>query len=481
MKVLQLLFTAFCLSALLSGQTYAQEVCKTWEGLSNREEVEGFHSIYRTYVKDKQVDDLATMDENNFQIAFENWKKCYEAAPAADGQRDWHYTDGAKMYLAMIKKDPGKKEAYASEVIKLYEEAAQCILNGSINIRARGFTNEQFAGKLLGDLGFHMFYLLNSSYVANLEVFKRSMELTGNNTLYNLFDPIAMILVYQFKNNQVSAEEVREMHRMISDITEYNSVNNERLGQYYSDAFALFESKFKEIESDVFDCEYFKEQLLPEYYDNRNDLEVIKYVFNKLKTEGCDPEEEIMVELKDKYETMASELNAQMQAEFLANNPAVAARRLYDEEKFEEAIAKYKEAIEKADNNEKQAEYYFGIASIQFRKLKNYNAARNNALKAAGLNPNWGRPYMLIGDMYAASSRTCGNDAYSRGLAVLAAIDKYERARSVDSSVANEARERISQYWSSIPPKEDVFMRNMQGKTDKVPCWIGETVTVRHQ
>lgn len=480
MKVSKSLLMIFFLSAIVAAQTFAQE-CKTWNDLSNKDEVEGFHSIYRTYLKGKSVDDLAAMDDATFKLAFENWKKCYEAAPAADGQRDWHYTDGAKLYLAMIRKDAGKKAEYAPEVIKLYESAAQCILDGNIEIRAKGFTSEQFAGKLLGDLGFHMFYILNSSYVNNLEVFKRSLELTGNNTLYNLFDPIAMILVYQFKNNQVSAEEVREIHQMVSDISEYNSVNNERLGQYYSDAFALFESKFKEIESDVFDCEYFKEQLLPEYYDNRNDLEVIKYVFNKLRNEGCDPEEEIMIELKNKYETMATELNAQMQAEFLANNPGVAARRLYDEEKFEEAIAKYREAIEKEEDKAKQADYYFGIASIQFRKLKNYSAARSNALKAASLNKNWGRPYMLIGDMYAASSRNCGNDAYSRGLAVLAAIDKYEQARSVDSSVAEEARDRISKYWSSIPPKDEVFMRSMQGKTAKVPCWIDETVKVRHQ
>jgi len=83
--------------------------------------------------------------------------------------------------------------------------------------------------------------------------------------------------------------------------------------------------------------------------------------------------------------------------------------------------------------------------------------------------------------MYLASSRNCGSDAYTRGLAVLAAIDKFEKARAVDSSVADDAKKRISKYWSNIPPKDEVFMRSMQGKTDKVPCWIGETVKVRHQ
>jgi tetratricopeptide (TPR) repeat protein len=480
MKNLQRVIIALFLVVVGIGYSSAQN-CRTWNDLPNKSEVEGLHSIYRTYLKGKTVDDLSGLDAETFKLAFDSWKSCYELAPAADGNRDWHYTDGAKLYLAMIKKDPAKKETYAPEVIKLYEEAVKCILDGNIQIKAKGFTSKQFAGKLLGDLGFHMFYALNSPYETNLDVFTRSMELAGNNTLYNVFDPIAMILVYQFKNKQIDAEAVRRIHKMVADISEYNFVNNERLGKYYSDAFLLFESKFKEIESDVFDCEYFKEQLLPEYYDNKNDLDVIKYVFNKLKNEGCDPEEEIMIELKAKYETMAAELNEQMEAEFLANNPGVAARRLYDEGRFKEAIEKYREAISKEKDNVKKAEYYFGIASIQYRKLRNYNAARTNALKAASHNKNWGRPYMLIGDMYAASSRNCGNDAYTRGLAVLAAIDKYEKARSVDASVAAEARNRINKYRKSIPPKDEVFMRSMQGKTDKVPCWIGETVKVRHQ
>ena len=480
MKKIQGIFIAFLFISFLTSNLSAQE-CQTWNDLSNKDEVENAHSIYRTYVKGKTVDDIAKMDDANFKIGFNNWKIAYDAAPAADGQRDWHFTDGAKMYLAMIKKDQAKKAEYGAKVIDLYEGAVSCITSGSISIKAKGYTSEQFAGKLLGDLGFHMFYVLNSPYETNLDVFKRGMELAGNNTLYSVFDPIAMIVVYQFKNNQIEQQAVREIHKMITDIAEYNAVNNERLGKYYSDAYALFESKFQEIESDVFDCEYFKEKLLPEYYDNQDNIEVIKYVYNKLKMQGCPAEEAIMAELKGKYETMAAELNAQMEAEFLANNPGVAARRLYDEGKFDEAIKKYEEAISQETDPEKQADYYFGIASIQFRKMKRYATARSNALKAASLKSGWGRPYMLIGDMYAASSRNCGSDAYSRGLAVLAAIDKYNRAKSVDSSVAGEAQSRISKYMSSIPPKDEVFMRGKQNATEKVPCWIGETVRVRHQ
>jgi len=101
-------------------------------------------------------------------------------------------------------------------------------------------------------------------------------------------------------------------------------------------------------------------------------------------------------------------------------------------------------------------------------------------LKAAKLREGWGRPYMLIGDMYAKASRTCGEDAYTRGLAVLAAIDKWAYAKKVDPTVAEEANRNIARFNKYIPPKDDAFMQSKkEGDTEKVGCWIGETVRLR--
>ncbi|MEZ4948138.1 MAG: hypothetical protein R2784_01895 [Saprospiraceae bacterium] len=41
---------------------------------------------------------------------------------------------------------------------------------------------------------------------------------------------------------------------------------------------------------------------------------------------------------------------------------------------------------------------------------------------------------MLIGDMYAQSSSSCGSNAFEKGLAVLAALDKYSYAKSIDNN-----------------------------------------------
>ena len=71
-------------------------------------------------------------------------------------------------------------------------------------------------------------------------------------------------------------------------------------------------------------------------------------------------------------------------------------------------------------------------------------------------------------------------DDWNQRLAIIAAIDKYQYARSIDSEVAGDANERISKYQSSLPDLSEGHMRGVkEGAKETVGCWIGETVKVR--
>jgi hypothetical protein len=81
--------------------------------------------------------------------------------------------------------------------------------------------------------------------------------------------------------------------------------------------------------------------------------------------------------------------------------------------------------------------------------------------------------------LYASSARRCGDD-WNQRLAILAAIDKYSYAKSIDPEVADEARKRIGKYNQSRPEKAEGFSRSIkEGASASVGCWIGETVKVR--
>ena len=67
-----------------------------------------------------------------------------------------------------------------------------------------------------------------------------------------------------------------------------------------------------------------------------------------------------------------------------------------------------------------------------------------------------------------------------RRLAVLAAIDKWSYARSIDGEVADEANKKIATYSDHIPPQDDAFMMGKtEGQSAQVGCWISETVKLR--
>ncbi len=444
--------------------TYAAGQCETWVNSPKKEDAENAHVNYRQYLKGKEVADLEKMDPENFQIAFNEWQKAYSIAPAADGQRASHYQDGRSLYRAMYNKatDPAKKKEYAEIIMRLYDEQIKC------------YKNEAF---LLGRKGWDMFYMPEYGRTqATLDVLKRSLELAGNNAEYIIFDPIFEMMVQQFQAGDMSKAEAQALHQKSMEVIDYNIEKNARLKQYYETTKLRVESIFSAIEEEVFDCAYFKDKLVPKYRENPEDHEVIRYIYNKLRQQGCDENEPIMQELKAKYVVIASAINDSLRQSYYAENPAVHAKDLYDNGEYSKAIEKYREAADKESDNSKKAEYYLAIASIYFRKLSQYSAARDNALRAANLRKGWGQPYLLIGDMYATSARTCGSDGYSRGLAVLAAIDKYAQARNVDSSVADEANRRIGRISGAVPSGEDIHLRGKAGKTDVVPCWIGETV-----
>ncbi|MCB9308503.1 MAG: hypothetical protein H6567_00415 [Lewinellaceae bacterium] len=463
------LFFLFVSSVLLSQQLNAQ--CNTWINSPTQNEAENAHSIYRQAMK-----------VNDFNIAFEHWNIAYKLAPAADGKRDSHYTDGIELLKQKLEKttDEAARADIKSQIIKLYDEAIECYKAGVITLQKNNTKegiNEKI-GFLYGRKAYDMFYYLNSPYDANLEAIKKSIEYAGDKAEYIIFDPWAHIVVYDFKNNVIQKPEVIEYYKRLSDIASYNIANNEELSEGYQQSKAAMDYTLGEIEGEVFDCQYFKEKLIPEYEES-GDPSVLKRVIATLKSQGCDSSDPDIAKLDKEWSKYATEENARLLAEYEANNPAAAAKAAYDAGKYSEAIEKYNTAISEETDKDKKATMLLAVASIEFRKLNLYSRARSTAYEAAKVNPGWGRPYMLIGDMYGHTARSCG-DSWTQRLAILAAMDKYSYAKSIDNSVASEANDRLSKYYGSIPEKAEGHMRGVsEGQSVNVGCWIGETVKLR--
>ena len=440
--------------------SYAQ--CGKFTDTPKESEALEAHVLYRDAVK-----------QENYDGAFANWKIAYELAPAADGKRASHYSDGIIIYKYKIENEPdeAKRKEYYNIVMRLYDEQIECYGNVSF---------------VLGRKAFDMFYgigpegeKITSDWMETKKTFEEAVAKGGNNTEYVVMVPYATVIAELFTDEKIDKAEARKVYKELNDICDYNIEKNTKFKAQYEYAKSTMNQVFSGIEYYIFDCDYFKAKFKPQFEADPENPEFLKEAILTLKRQGCDSTDVFLVKLETKWEKYAVEENAKIMEEHLKSNPALWAKKLYDEDDYDGAIAKYREAINAETDDEKKASYLFSIASIQFRKLNSYSTARETAYKAAKMRPNWGRPYMLIGDMYGSSARSCG-DSWDQRLAILAAMDKYGYAKSIDSEVAEEASSKLSKYYSSMPAQEEGFMRGVKaGQSVKVGCWINETVKVR--
>ncbi|TVQ47600.1 MAG: hypothetical protein EA362_06295 [Saprospirales bacterium] len=446
--------------------------CETWMDAPNSDDIISAHSVYRQALR-----------VNDMEIAIENWKIAIEGAPAADGQRDFHFTDGVTIYKYKISQteDEEKISFYQERIIQLYEQAADCYIAQAISLRSCSNQScyDERAGVLLGRMVYDMFYEFNSPTQLVYNASLRTMDLAGNKTEYIVLIPAIAAVSRLYRSGQISDEDAAKNHKRIEEILKYNIENNAQFGAQFEQLIPSINHYVAQFERDLYDCDYFKERLLPQFEANPADGEQARNIFSQLRSRGCDEDDPDLTAIRKRSEEFVDSVNVAMQADLEERNPALAARRLFDEGNFTAAVERYQAAIAQEDNDVRRGEFYFAMASIQGRQLNQYNNARNNALRAAELKPNWGAPYLLVGDLYATTARSCGDD-WNQRLAILAAIDKYRQAARVDSSVATDALSRANRYLSSKPERGDGHMMGIsEGDRVRVNCWINETVSVR--
>ena len=147
--------------------------------------------------------------------------------------------------------------------------------------------------------------------------------------------------------------------------------------------------------------------------------------------------------------------------------------------KSSQAIGFYKQAIEMTEDENEKANSYYGLSGAYFKSGSN-STARSYAYKAIELKPSWGKPYVLIGDIYAASANECGSNSFESAMLYSAAIDKFITAKSKDSSVIDFANKKIASYSKYLPSNEDAFFNGFkEGDAYTVGCWINELTKVR--
>ena len=205
--------------------------------------------------------------------------------------------------------------------------------------------------------------------------------------------------------------------------------------------------------------------------ENPNDPEIIQQLFSLYRQEGMrDKMYELgqrMLDMKPTPETYR----------VLAN--------MYREDGESKKALNYYEELMAMNGAEITAEDYYHMGLAQ-QNLGRLSSARSSFRQAIEQNSNYGRAYMAIGDLYAAAVQQCMSGTLKREDKAVywLAVDKYQQAKSADSSLAERANQKINTYRQYFPSQEDLFFwSKTSGDAYQVNSgcysWINESTTVR--
>ena len=221
------------------------------------------------------------------------------------------------------------------------------------------------------------------------------------------------------------------------------------------------------INSGTADCESLQEIYGPKIESNQTDSAYLKKAISILKMMKC------------------TESEAYFQASYYMYkiNPTADAATgcgymAYKKGDFDTAIKYFDEALSLESDSEKKAQLCYIVAASLFNSKK-LSQARSYLQKAIGFKENFGDAYILLAQLYASSPNWNDESALNK-CTYFVVIDKLQRAKAVDPSVADKANELISTYARYTPKAEDLFMLGIKaGDRVTIGGWIGESTTVR--
>jgi len=429
--------------------------CGTFDDSRYGDDAITAHVLYRDYLKREQ-----------YERAFPFWKKAFSIAPAADGKRTTHFTDGVIFYEYFYNEatDEELKAKYVDTIFMLYDQMEECY-------GATGYV----LGKKAFDLYFNFPDLKEEGEI--YQYFKESFDLDQDSAQYFILNPFTDLLVRRYFDNKIDREEAQKYAQMIFDRLDKGLEDGENpqqweiIADYVPSRLGAFEG-----EKGFYDCQYYLDKYVPRFDADPENCEVVTTIYHSLIWGDCGEENEDFVRIRDAYNE-----NCRVVEEVATSSTARQAFDLLEGGEFEEAIEKFEQAAEETENMERRAQLYLVIAKIYYGSLKRFPIARDYAMKAAEARPNWGEPHLLIGKLYASSGPLCGpGTGWDSQIVVWPAIDEWEKARRMDSEAAQEATSLINRYSQYMPKREDIFLRSLnEGDPFTVPCWINQRTTIR--
>ena len=402
---------------------------------------------------------------NNFKDAYLPWKEVLKACPTL---RYYTFTDGQKILRAFLSEIKDRNSAdykkYFDELMELHDLKIKYIPE----FIAKGTKLSTSVDGALGAKALDYIALapkmdVNQAY----DWFKQSVDAEKGNSegaiLHYFLDMSLNKLKIDTNHKEQFIQDYLTASEYADDaVTAEPDANKKKaLQQVKDNLVAMF------INSGTADCESLQGIYGPKVEANQTDLAYLKKVIDIMKMMKC------------------TESEAYLQASFYAYKMEPTAEaatgcayQAFKKGDIDSAVKFFDEAINLETDNIKKAEKAYAAAAV-LASAKKLSQARTYCQKAIGLNENYGAPYILIANLYAMSPNWSDESALNK-CTYFVIIDKLQRAKQVDPSVAEEANKLIGRYSAHTPQAKDLFMLGYKaGDRITIGGWIGESTTIR--
>lgn len=400
----------------------------------------------------------------DFASAYEPWKIAYEECPAATKDI---YLHGVKIMAWKIanEKDPAKKAALIDDLMAVYDKRVKYF--GNDRRYGEDWIISRKAQDYIQQMGEKADYKKLYTWLG--DVIKKH----GNNA------EALGVSLYMFASYQMMADDPNHKGQYVEDYLNASKIldaqlqaaqaaNNEKEVNNLTTFKTSVNGAF--ANSGAADCETLQNLYAPKVEESKNDLAALKEIVTLLRRVRCQEIDAFFTAAGYAYELEPS-----------ADAAIGIAKQAVKNKDYDKAIKYFEEAANMETDPSSKAEDYYMIALLNYDQ-KSYSKAREYALKAAATNSSYGQPYILIGNMYAATVKSVfPNDGVLARAAYNAAIDKFEKAKQVDESCVDEANKLIGTYRAHLPSTEEIFMHPdlEKGKAFTVGGWIGESTRIR--
>ena len=396
-----------------------------------------------------------------YESALGPWTEAYENCPASSKNI---YIYGPRIFMAFHASatDEAKKKEYLDKVMEIYDN------------RMKYFGEDDDKGTILAYKTYNYMDMMGDN--ADQKVVYDWLGEAVNDMKCDM-DPLDAYSYYMraslsqyFVDNSNKDQYISDYFKVVGyvdqAIANYKAAGDEANADYLEMVKEGIVQGF--VASGAGDCKTLNEYYADKVEPNKENKEFLNEVLDALASVGCTE--------SDLYFTASEYLHI---LEPSASAALGLANKSLRDKDYDTAVKYYSEAARLETDKTKSSNYMMQLAGV-FSYQRNFARARSAAYDALEYNPNNGEAYILIAQLYASSANSIFSEPEKAGLVYCAAVDKLQRARSVDPSVAGKANSLINRYSAAYMDTETAFMMGIKaGETVHIPGWIGETTTVR--